>query len=135
MKLGIAIAANRPIMATTIMISTSVKPPLRDVLVFMFGFSLLRREHSNKRVIIISFSVHVLLVANRIGKSNSSMAEINTQHQIFLSDLDPTASPYCSGRASRGYYCPSDSGAVGRPASRDPQAGAAAIKTLVTNLV
>src|SRR5438445_12979966 len=29
MKLGIAMAANRPIMATTIMISTSVKPPLR----------------------------------------------------------------------------------------------------------
>ena len=29
MKLGIAIAAKRPMMATTIMISTSVKPPLR----------------------------------------------------------------------------------------------------------
>src|SRR5882724_12082792 len=34
-KLGIAIAANRPIMATTIMISTSVKPPFRDVLFFI----------------------------------------------------------------------------------------------------
>src|SRR5882762_37053 len=38
MKLGIAIAANRPIMATTIMISTRVKPLLRDVLVFIFFF-------------------------------------------------------------------------------------------------
>src|SRR5437899_12221645 len=68
MKLGIAIAANRPIMATTIMISTSVKPPLRDVLVFMFGFSLLRREHSNKRVILLSFSFHGFVVAKPIRK-------------------------------------------------------------------
>src|SRR6516225_3566042 len=34
-KLGIAIAARRPMMATTIMISTSVKPDLRDVLFFI----------------------------------------------------------------------------------------------------
>src|SRR5436190_21242762 len=32
-KLGIAIAAKRPIMATTIMISTKVKPDLFDVLI------------------------------------------------------------------------------------------------------
>src|SRR5208282_2735198 len=37
MKLGMAIAASRPMMATTIMISTRVKPALREVLfVFMF---------------------------------------------------------------------------------------------------
>jgi hypothetical protein len=30
-KLGIAIAARRPMIATTIMISTSVKPDLRDI--------------------------------------------------------------------------------------------------------
>ena len=37
MKLGMAMAANRPIMATTIIISTRVKPALREVLfVFMF---------------------------------------------------------------------------------------------------
>src|SRR6266567_2175857 len=35
MKLGMAIAANRPMMATTIMISTNVKPDLRDVLFFI----------------------------------------------------------------------------------------------------
>src|SRR6266700_5020415 len=35
-KLGIAIAARRPMMATTIMISTSVKPALRDVLIFIY---------------------------------------------------------------------------------------------------
>src|SRR6266446_363930 len=35
-KLGIAMAANRPMMATTIMISTRVKPDLLDVLIFIF---------------------------------------------------------------------------------------------------
>ena len=34
-KLGIAIAANRPIMATTIMISTNVKPPVDFNCVFI----------------------------------------------------------------------------------------------------
>jgi len=34
-KFGIAIAANRPMMATTIMISTSVNPDLLVVLMFM----------------------------------------------------------------------------------------------------
>ena len=34
-KLGIAMAARRPMIATTIMISTSVKPAFRDVLSFI----------------------------------------------------------------------------------------------------
>src|SRR5690349_24594266 len=34
-KLGIAIAANKPMMATTIMISTSVKPERRIVVIFI----------------------------------------------------------------------------------------------------
>src|ERR1043165_335093 len=37
-KFGIAIAANRPIMATTIMISTSVKPDLRRLFFFILSF-------------------------------------------------------------------------------------------------
>src|SRR6266516_2018330 len=37
-KLGIAIAAKRPIMATTIMISTNVNPPFRDVPLFILAF-------------------------------------------------------------------------------------------------
>ena len=40
MKLGIAIAANRPMMATTIMISTSVKPLLREERIFIRVFLL-----------------------------------------------------------------------------------------------
>src|ERR1043166_4864868 len=34
-KLGMAMAANNPMMATTIMISTSVKPDLFDALIFI----------------------------------------------------------------------------------------------------
>src|ERR1700719_3724317 len=53
-KLGMAIAANRPIMATTIMISTSVKPDLRVFLIFIRLLFLLRRERSNGRVNLLS---------------------------------------------------------------------------------
>jgi len=54
-KLGIAIAASRPMMATTIIISTNVKPALREGLVvficFIFRFWL-RREQDDRRVYI-----------------------------------------------------------------------------------
>jgi len=51
-KLGIAIAANRPMMATTIMISTSVKPDLRMVFFFMLIRSFCsRRELGDQRVV------------------------------------------------------------------------------------
>src|SRR5439155_14593932 len=67
MKLGIAIAARRPMMATTIIISTNVKPDLREVLMFILYLSLyLRRERSNRRVSISSTSVHSLPVATAV---------------------------------------------------------------------
>src|SRR5436309_2502427 len=51
-KLGMAMAANRPMMATTIMISTRVKPDLLEDLIFILAlcFILARRELSNRRV-------------------------------------------------------------------------------------
>src|SRR6266550_4460458 len=53
-KLGIAIAARRPMMATTIMISTSVKPALREVLIFIcfltFSVTVCGVNTSNRRV-------------------------------------------------------------------------------------
>src|SRR5262245_11642800 len=49
-KLGMAIAARRPMIATTIMISTSVKPALRLVLL-MFMLFYVRREQDRWRVI------------------------------------------------------------------------------------
>ena len=42
-KFGIAIAANRPMMDTTIMISTSVKPALRMVSVVFISFAFCSR--------------------------------------------------------------------------------------------
>jgi len=55
-KLGIAIAANKPIMATTIMISTKVKPRVFAGVLFIFSFCffflLARREHAKERVIL-----------------------------------------------------------------------------------
>src|SRR5258708_2263375 len=68
MKLGIAIAASKPMMATTIMISTSLKPDLRIVLTFILvflPFFLSRRERSHRRVMYNYDSVHELPVANR----------------------------------------------------------------------
>lgn len=41
-KFGIAIAANRPMIATTIMISTRVKPDLREVLIFICSSFVVR---------------------------------------------------------------------------------------------
>src|SRR6185369_9015060 len=53
-KLGIAMAAKRPMMATTIMISTRVKPDLRLVLICIllitFCFCLLRCEQRKRLV-------------------------------------------------------------------------------------
>jgi hypothetical protein len=44
-------AANKPMMATTIMISTNVKPDLLDALIFILALlSVSRRERSNRRV-------------------------------------------------------------------------------------
>src|SRR6266404_7917893 len=66
MKLGIAIAANRPIMVTTIMISTRVNPPFRDVLMFILPFlSRSGVNEYNRWINISSISVHLLPVANR----------------------------------------------------------------------
>jgi hypothetical protein len=46
MKLGIAMAANKPMMATTIMISTKVKPALRTFLiVFILLFLSVTERH------------------------------------------------------------------------------------------
>ena len=68
-KLGIAIAASKPMMATTIMISTSVNPFLLDVLFFIltlpFCFCGVNRATSG--FIISTAVVHKLLVATASG--------------------------------------------------------------------
>src|SRR5580692_8831012 len=60
-KLGIAMAASKPMMATTIIISTSVKPALRDcfmffILRFFFLFSELRWNLATGGLLMIAFS-------------------------------------------------------------------------------
>src|SRR6185295_16750410 len=56
-KLGMAIAAKRPIMATTIMISTSVNPNLWNLLIFIIDFylSVFRREQRKRRLAASAF--------------------------------------------------------------------------------
>src|SRR6266404_3493416 len=81
-KLGIAIAANKPMMATTIMISTRVKPLLRVALLFILSLSFLRREHGNRRVIIITIDVHELPVANR-GSNLTGQVLLSRGNALF----------------------------------------------------
>ena len=64
-KFGTAIDANNPMMATTIMISTKVKPDASDVLIFMhICLSVLWREPGSRRIIQFQIVVHILPVAN-----------------------------------------------------------------------
>src|SRR5256885_15356751 len=63
MKLGMAIAANRPIMATTIMISTNVKPDWRVGFFFIltFFFFVCREDRTTGgRYLVIFRSTNVL---------------------------------------------------------------------------
>src|ERR1051325_1310627 len=72
-KLGIAIAANRPMMATTIMISTSVKPAVRVLRVFICLLSLTAHGVNNSAggLITIAFSVHLLPAATATPSPSS----------------------------------------------------------------
>src|SRR5579859_4010723 len=59
-KFGIAIAAKRPMMATTIMISTSVKPALRVFLIcFICTFWSTRRGRRDRRVLYDDIFAHI----------------------------------------------------------------------------
>ena len=66
-KFGIAIAARRPMMATTIIISTSVKPDLWCALIFilLLPFSCGGVDETEGGLIIITASVHRLPSVDR----------------------------------------------------------------------
>src|SRR5579883_889371 len=55
-KFGMAMVANRPMMATTIMISTSVKPPVRDSLIFILCSFLAAARTGCRRVYNIMYN-------------------------------------------------------------------------------
>src|ERR1700677_400567 len=65
-KLGIAMAASKPMMATTIMISTSVKPDLRFVLSVFICIFYNVAEQSGRRVIYDNIFVHLIACCNRV---------------------------------------------------------------------
>ena len=75
-------------MATTIMISTSVKPDLRDVLIFITDFSFCwRRELSSRRVLLVRFLVHTLPAANRVGHFSKPNAK---PHPTLIQHREPS---------------------------------------------
>src|SRR5260370_2680196 len=91
-KLGIAIAARRPMMATTIMISTSVKPDLRVVLIFILmitslAFQFARRERGSRRVV----RVHSLFTNCLLQPSDPSNSTSNAYCTGIVPNLAFTA--------------------------------------------
>src|SRR5581483_5632311 len=66
-KLGIAMAASRPMMATTIMISTSVNPDflIRFNFIANCYLSLSRPEQSDWRVLVIMIAAGCSVIASR----------------------------------------------------------------------
>src|ERR1051325_7377555 len=91
-KLGIAIAAKSPIMATTIMISTRVKPALRDALIFILlfvTFCFFRGERNNRRVTIIALFVHGLPVAPVAWEVAEAMPELSLTGKFVVQSKGP----------------------------------------------
>src|SRR5258708_2619725 len=91
-KLGIAIAARRPMMATTIMISTSVKPDLRVVLLCILIMSSLTfqfawRERGSRRVV----RVHSLFTNCLLQPSDPSNSTSNANCARIVPNLAFTA--------------------------------------------
>src|SRR6478735_4105193 len=86
-KFGIAIAASKPMIATTIMISTKVNPDLRNVLTFI-GLAFLTGgvNASEGRFILVLHNVHSLPFTDRsslysnAGASNPCLETHLSQH-------------------------------------------------------
>ena len=72
-KLGMAIAASNPMMATTIMISTSVKPLFFAEVLFILFFNYKRRERIKEQV-YNNTDVHGLLFENRFRNESIDCA-------------------------------------------------------------
>src|SRR5881394_2165173 len=73
-KLGIAIAASKPMMATTIMISTRVKPDLWDVLTFMLYLPFFGGVNAgDERLRLVLNYVHSLLITDRTTRKATPM--------------------------------------------------------------
>src|ERR1035437_5466169 len=77
-KLGIAIAARRPMMATTIMISTSVKPDLREVLFFILAYVFMSRGVNSQQAGYYDYGYCSLIACcNRTSLQANQMPSIS----------------------------------------------------------
>src|SRR5215471_7110514 len=86
-KFGIAMAAKRPIIATTIIISTSVKPAFLEGLIFipLLTFQSQRRcEQSSRRVMYKYRIVHSLPAATANLKAAQSMPIARLRFLAFV---------------------------------------------------
>src|SRR5437667_10658586 len=88
MKLGIAIAANRPIMATTIMISTSVKPLLMAVRIFILDLSFVNGVNTATSGLLLfqlvfTYCLLLTVVKNVTGSLIQSTSNINFSYPIL----------------------------------------------------
>src|SRR5439155_14477301 len=89
MKLGMAIAANRPIMATTIIISSSVKPLLRDVLVFIFCFVCYGVNTATSGLLLLRLVfTYCLLLTVSMKIPDQGLKSMETS--VFPIQFDPT---------------------------------------------
>src|SRR5580658_9647380 len=79
-KLGIAMAASKPMMATTIMISTSVNPCFLAVLLFIVCLSYSIRRGCTKEQVIIKTYIHLLLFESRV----SSQSTVRASHSALV---------------------------------------------------
>ena len=84
-KFGTAMDASSPMMATTIMISTSVKPVRSEVCIFII-FPFLYggvNEAAGGLLFIIAMGVHELPAANRDRKPTGDLLELVPGHEFL----------------------------------------------------
>src|SRR5437868_1521278 len=75
-KLGIAMAANRPMMATTIMISTSVKPVFRRMFIFILLIAVGGVNNASGSISLHYESVYLIAWCYRWKENSNSDAKI-----------------------------------------------------------
>src|SRR5580658_1550593 len=82
-KFGIAMAASKPMMATTIIISTNVKPALRMFLYVFIFFCLVTEADSTPNSGYLAYSQVVELAARFDGSKSSEFAKLPQREVRF----------------------------------------------------
>src|ERR1039457_533644 len=84
-KLGIAIAASKPMMATTIMISTSVNPCLFDVLFFILSICFCGVNNATSGLILLQLSFTDCLLRPHLGFKQAGCQSVRACGQLLPS--------------------------------------------------